>query len=62
MKINQTKTNEDINQYFQKEIKKIVDKFGFSQIETTTIDAYATERQELLKKCGDRMRILKERI
>ena len=62
MKINQTKSNEDINQYFQQEIQKIITKFRFSHIEITTIDAYAKERQELLNKCGDRMRVLKDRI
>lgn len=61
MKINQTKSNKDINKYFQKELKKIIDKLGLSQIEMIPINAYATERQELLNKCGDRMRFLKER-
>lgn len=60
MKINQTKSNKDINIYFQQEIKKVVDKHGFSQIEMIPIDNYARERQELLNKCGDRMRYLKD--
>ena len=61
MKINQTKSNEDINKYFQQQLKKLIDKFGFSQIEMIPIDDYSTERQELLNKCGDRMRYLKDR-
>lgn len=60
MKINQTKSNEDINKYFQQEIEKIINKIGFSQIEMIPIDTYATERQKLLNKCGDRIRYLKD--
>ena len=62
MKINQTKTDEDINKYFQKELKKIIESYGFTQIEMISIDRYATERQKLLDKCGNRMRYLRERI
>ncbi len=61
MKINQTKTDEDINKYFQAEVKRIVESYGFSQIEMLSIDRYATDRQRLLDKCGTRMRFIRDK-
>lgn len=60
MKINQIKTQEEINEYFQEQDKKLYKKYGFVCGEMNEIWSYCRERQDLLEKCGERLRKIKE--
>ena len=62
MRINQCKTNEDVNEYFQEEDKKLWSKeYGQVWGEMATMWNYFRQRQKLLSKCGDRLTVLKSR-
>jgi len=60
MKINQCKTQKEVNNYFIENRKKILEKHNISEINESVFDSYANERQKLLEKCGERLRKLKE--
>ena len=59
-KINQCKPDEEINNYFIEEDRKLCESYGFKHTEMQVILGYCNDRQKLLEKCGDRMRKLKE--
>jgi hypothetical protein len=59
-KINQCKNQEEVNEYFQDQDRKLWKAHGFVYGEMDKIWAYARDRQELLEKCGERLRKIKE--
>ena len=63
MKINQCKTDSEVNQYFTSEDMKLwKNKYKFVYGEMDTIWNYFRERQKLLNKCGDRLSNIKKSI
>jgi hypothetical protein len=58
MKIDQCKTHEDINQYFDEADKKLYKELGFVYGEMDRIREYARRRQDILEKCGERLKII----
>lgn len=62
-KITQCKDKEEVNEYFQDQDKKLWnEKYKFVYGEMDKIWAYARDRQELIEKCGDRLRKIKEAV
>ncbi len=60
-KINQTETDEEINEYFQREDKRLCEDHGFDYDNMNKIWKYFKKRERLLNKCGERMSVLKLR-
>jgi len=58
---NHCNTEEEINEYFQEQDRKLWKKHGFVFGEMDKIWDYCRDHQELLDKCGDRLRQLKSK-
>ena len=60
-RITQSKTKEEVQEYFEERDKKLWEEHGFVEGEMSKVWGYCRERQELLEKCGNRLIKIKTR-